>query len=159
MIFKELFKKLSDQLKEKNILFEYFLREAIEAMNNVPTNPSDWQDIEMERDHAIGFYNYSFQALWDMAVRLARDSDDPVYDQATEIMSTLCDLLNDEFDAELQEVQVMSPSKQMAKQGLVEIVEENGQKFVKLTKKGEDAAKGVEKQIEEAKYRKKHEDN
>jgi uncharacterized protein YutE (UPF0331/DUF86 family) len=154
MNFKEFFEKAEKQVKKSdNIIFEFFLERIIREIDDVEGNPTNWQETEFDLKYANNFYHYSVHTLWDMAVAFAHDSDDEVYEQATEIVSILRGLLSQEFGMKFEPAIIMSPTKQMAEEGLLEVEEVDGEKFVRLSSKGKQVAQEVEESIEKTKQR------
>lgn len=155
MTIKELFTRALNKIKTDNqrwgyLLFDFFWREFTKKMDAV--NSSDWSKfvLDPEQPEAIfSLYEQVLHTLQPLARQLADINDDSVYEGATSIADTIREILNRKFGVELQEVEIMSPSKRMAEAGLLEFIEDtNGENMVGLTQKGEEAAREVENPIE-----------
>lgn len=146
MTFRQIFEKAKEQLGKDNLLFKFFLERIIRVVNDVSSNPRDWQDRkDISQKDAIDFYNCALGILFELATGFAHTTDDPVYEEATQIVAVLRTILITEFAVELEEVQIMSPSRMMEARGLVEIVEDaGGEEVVRLTQEGERVAQEVD---------------
>ncbi len=123
MTFRELFKKWQRKIGD-NIFFSLFKRRFIKEIETVPTTPIDWQDREMISGETLGFYSFTANVLFETAIGLANSTDDEIYQKATAIILSLREILEDKFSIELQEIEILSPSKIMRRAKLIEITED-----------------------------------
>ena len=118
-------------------------------------NPADWQDHEIDGDNAINVYGFFIGRLKSKAIELESIPDDPVWEQANEILATVRQTLeetHDDGDLYLDEVTIVPPYKEMAALGLLDVVEgADGEQYVVPTPLCEQVADEVQREIDAGK--------
>ena len=153
MTIKELFESVGQGLPEDqcDMLFHLFWRDFQETLDRVNPASNNWQDFVLgpeQQEVAQQLYDQSCSILGELALRLANTTDDPVYKEAGRIAKLVREALSKETGAELPEVQFMSPSNMMVRQGLARFVTgPDGEKCVQLTAEGETAARQAQEGI------------
>lgn len=154
--YKQLFEILAEKFKEgsKGFLFQSILQEVIVYVEKY-NNPPNWQDFQIGGEEAIQIYGLFMYILGNKAVEMESIEDDPVWEDANEILEAIRTTLeetHDDGDLELHKETLLPPYKQMEQAGLVEVVEgADGQKYVNPTQLCEEIADEVQTEINKAK--------
>lgn len=153
MTYKELFETVKQKLTDSNqLLFVFAARDLITKINSIPSNPTSWQEFDIDGYGAVMLYSVFIRTLKDRAGQLASIEDDPVWQQATDVVAVLREtLIEIEVDGDivLYEEEILSPSREMEAAGLLAITKgEDGRQYVELTPAGEAVAESVRQEID-----------
>ena len=132
-LFEMVAKKLEDSQK---LLFDLAVQDVIKYIESFG-NPADWQDYEIDGDTAVVLYSVFIYVLGNKAVELESIPDDPVWDEANEILEIIRQTLeetHDDHDLTLDKKTLLPPYRQAEQAGLVTLIEgADGQKYIDLT--------------------------
>jgi hypothetical protein len=136
--------EVEKQIGETNRLLRFFKDRFIREAGSSPDNPPDWQDQQLTNEDADDFINSTVALLHNMASSFARQTDDPVYDEATQVANTLQTVLQKSFTFEPVDTQILSYSRMMERAGLVRLTAgDDGEQLIQFTPEGEQAIQSV----------------
>jgi hypothetical protein len=151
--YKQLFEMLAKKFEEdsKKLLFQFVLREVIAYIEKF-NQPPNWQNFDIDGGAAINLYGVFICVLHNKAVELESIEDDPVWQDANEILEIIRATLeetHDDGDLTLNKKTLLPPHEEMVQAGLIEIVEgDDGQRYVKPTPLCEQVADEVQTKID-----------
>lgn len=132
-LFEMAAKKLNDS---QRLFFDLAVQDVIKYIESFG-NPADWQDYEIEGDMAVALYGVFIYVMNNKAVELESVTDDPIWDDANEVLEIVRQTLeetHDDHDLTLDKKTLLPTYRQAEQAGLVTVMEgPDGQRYIDLT--------------------------
>jgi hypothetical protein len=119
--FAQIFDQLEKQEAGKLPLWSGFRPEITQRTSAVTSNPPGWEAVALNERAAATLIQSAIAILEEMATRFAHTTDDPVYEEATNIAQGLHCIIAAAYGFQPCTIRIMSPTRQLEAAGLVKV--------------------------------------
>lgn len=126
-------------------LFKESFGRAIDVISGIPQS---WRELNFEtKNDWKGIYNIATDVLWDAACSSSSEVHPDTFKEATAVSIAFSQEVKEFLGIEFEPLVVLSPTDMMVGAGLLEVKEEDGKRYVRLSEKGKEIAEEVEEEI------------